>query len=331
MLKREENRMKRLLILMAAVMLVIGFVGYASADYIDTTGPTGEYYQYATFSVGSSAYLGGGDVDAYGNTIYVNRDGIHLDVYTVTLQDTDGDGVLEPDQHPDNPDATGPMEARTLTYVTTYDVPHLEVTTVGEIYAASDRVYFLGDDSQGDIWEYVFATGSTNVVVDSSAGVSPQGSYGLSHLGYDDVNNKWYASCEAARKVYSWNGSFWVEEFTYASLAGSHMDGLEVVTDPETNIPYVYVSDMTSDFLGQWKYDSNTSSWVEENLFAYAGTAGDVEGLGFGALGHFWATTGFASSGTLYEIGGGELGGYIPPSGAQPVPEPATLLLLGGV
>jgi len=50
-------------------------------------------------------------------------------------------------------------------YVTTYDVPHLEVATVGEIYAASGRVYFLGDDSQGDIYEYIFSSGLTNVVV----------------------------------------------------------------------------------------------------------------------------------------------------------------------
>ena len=109
------------------------------------------------------------------------------------------------------------------------------------------------------------------------------------------------------------------------------MDGLEVVTDPATNIPYVYVSDMTSDYLGQYRYDSSGSppGWVMENLFAYSGTAGNVEGLGFGALGHFWATTGFANAGTLYEIGGGELGGYIPPPPSGPIPEPSTLVLLG--
>ena len=311
---------------MMALVLAMSFPMIASADYIDTTGPTGEYYQYATFSVGDgSGYLGGGDVDSYGDLIYVNRDGDHLDVYQVTLLDSDLDGVLEPDQHPDNigpdgipgtaDDAVGPMEQRTLTYLTTYNVPHLEVATVGEIYAAVDRVYFLGDDKEGDIYEYVFSTGITSVVVDSSVDVT--GSYyGLSHLGYDDVNDKWYAGQEVSdpnrRRVYSWNGSSWVFEFDFASLGGGHMDGLEVVTDPSTNIPYVYVSDMTSDYLGQWRYDSATASWVEQNLFKYSGTAGNVEGMGFGALGHFWATTGFASSGTLYEIGGGELGGYVP-------------------
>lgn len=313
--------MKKVLLAQACLFLVSGYLSTASADLISTTGPTGEYFQYASFSVGSSAYLGGGDVDAYGNTIYVNRDGYHLDVYTVSLADTDGDGVYEPDQHPDNPDATGPMEARTLTHVTTYNVASLDTATIGEIYAASDGVYFLSE-SNGGINHYNTTTGVTTQVV-SSPGVN------LSHLGYDDVNNKWYASNESSRTVYSWDGTSWVAEFSFESLAGGHMDGLEVVTDTTTNTPYVYVSDMTSDYLGQWTWDATTSSWVEVNLFEYNGTAGYVEGLGFGALGHFWSTTGFANSGTLYEIGGGDLGGYIPDDPDKPIPEPATMLLFG--
>ena len=124
--------MKRKLIVLGVVIALLAssvIPGIAIADFIDTTGPTGEYYQYAAFTKTSvSVYKGGGDVDSYGDTIYINRDGTNLDVYQVTLNDTDGDGFYEPDQHPDNPDATGPIEQRTLTYVTSYNIPDLPVS-----------------------------------------------------------------------------------------------------------------------------------------------------------------------------------------------------------
>lgn len=291
-------------------VLLLALPATAVADYIDTTGPTGHYYEYAVFTTSDgSGYKGGNDVDAYGDLIYVNRSGGNLDVYQVTLLDSDGDGVAEPDQHPNNigpdevagtaDDQIGPMEERTLTYLRTYSIPELSSPSVGELYAAADRIYFLGQD-EGDVYQYVFATNVTSKVVDSPY-------FNLSQLGYDDVNHVWYASRESERTVYSWNGTAWVPCFTYQSLAGGHMDGLEVITD-KTGTPYVYVSDMTSDYIGQWKYDSDTSSWKEENLFAYTDATGaDVEGMGFGALNHIWVT----SWDSLYELGGGKLGEYL--------------------
>ena len=47
------------------------------------------------------------------------------------------------------------------------------------------------------------------------------------------------ASNESARIVYSWDGSSWVQQFTYVNLAGSHMDGLEVVRLPVVLLPFV--------------------------------------------------------------------------------------------
>jgi hypothetical protein len=309
-------------------MLASGLALNVEALPIGGTTPTGDYFQYAYFTMTGSSFLGGQDVDTYGNRIYVNRNGLNLDVYDVTLHDTDGDGVMEPDQHPDNPDATGPMETRTLDYVTTYDIPELDSASVGELYAASDRIYFAGED-EGDIYQYIFSGAGSGVatkVVDSES------YFNLSQIGYDDVNDVWYGSNESNRYVYSFDdvSSSWVFEFEYPNLTGGHMDGLEVVTDPSTSIPYVYVSDMTSDFLGQYRYD-DTEGWVQENLFAYTGTGADVEGMGFGGLGHFWATGWYE----LYEIGGGDLGGYIPGDGdgdgddGHDVPEPGTLALLG--
>jgi hypothetical protein len=302
-------------------MLASGLALNVEALPIGGTTPTGNYFQYAYFTTFGSSFLGGQDVDTYGNRIYVNRNGLNLDVYDVTLHDSDGDGVMEPDQHPDNPDATGPMEERTLEYVTTYDIPELDVASTGELYAASDRIYFAGED-EGDIYEYVFGGTGATKIIDTDY-------FNISQIGYDDVNDVWYSSDEVGRDVYSYDSGTnnWVFEFEYPSLAGGHMDGLEVVTDPGTGTPYVYVSDMTSDFLGQYRYD-DTEGWVQENLFAYTGTGADVEGMGFGALGHFWAT-GWSE---LYEIGGGDLGGYIPGDGdgddGHDVPEPGTLALL---
>ncbi|WPD24301.1 MAG: hypothetical protein SD837_07005 [Candidatus Electrothrix scaldis] len=277
----------------------------ATADYINTTGPTGHYYQYAIFTTSNSEFKGGYDVDSYGDLIYINRGG-QIDVYQVTLQDSDEDGVLEPDQHPQNiggdetpntgDDQIGPIEERKLTYLKTYSIPELGGQGASELYAVADRVYFIGRDK--NIYQYVFATGTTSKVIDSN-GFSP------SQLGYDDVNHVWYASNESSRTVYSYDGTAWVPCFTYANLAGGHMDGLEVIPDCN-GTPYVYISDMTSDYIGQWKYNPDTGSWKEENLFAYSDTNGSyVEGMGFGALKHIWVT-----GGSLYELGGGKLGDY---------------------
>ena len=86
-------------------------------------------------------------------------------------------------------------------------------------------------------------------------------------------------------------------------MAGSHMDGMEVVVSPKTKEQYVYVSDMTSDFIGQYKRGDN-GGWVQEKLYEYNdSTKSMVEGFGFGTLSHFWATGGTY----LYELGGGDI------------------------
>jgi hypothetical protein len=87
------------------------------------------------------------------------------------------------------------------------------------------------------------------------------------------------------------------------------MDGLEVVTDPQTGTPFVYVSDMTSDFIGQYRKDPE-DGWVQHNLFEYDGTVGAVvEGMGFGPNLHFWVSSGSG----LAEVGGGDLQEFVEP------------------
>ena len=103
----------------------------------------------------------------------------------------------------------------------------------------------------------------------------------------------------------------------------NHADGLEFVRNTD-GTGYMYVSDMTSDYIGQWELDDSDGSWTETNLFDYAGgTALDVEGMGFGALGHFWAS----DWNSVYEVGGGDMGGYTPPPEVKVIPAPGAILL----
>ncbi|MCD6498798.1 MAG: hypothetical protein J7M25_10945 [Deltaproteobacteria bacterium] len=278
---------------------------------------TGEYYKYARFTQedGLVNYCFVSDVDSFDDLIYVHAvpapcpgsyGGVQgqIDVYKVTLQDSDDDGTPEPDQHPDNPDNTGPIEQRVLTYVTTYQWP-IGPVHHSEIYATEDKLYFPGMDEV--FVEYDIASGTTVNIVDGSL----LGNWGISQVGYDEDNDIWYFSSEAARRVYSYAPqlSAWVPEFNYPDMSGDHMDGMEFVKDPNTGIGYVYVSDMTSDYIGQYSKDA-TGNWQQVNLFHYTDSdVESVEGMGFGVLHHFWV--GGWSAGSVYELGGGDLGQYI--------------------
>jgi hypothetical protein len=265
--------------------------------------PTGTYYLFGYFEQGSSEFKGGYDVDGYEDLLYVNRS-TQLDVYRVTLADTDVDGKHEPNQHPENKDNPGPMEERILKFVKTYTNVKLGQPSVAEIFAEKDRIYFLRrDGSYENIYEFIFATGQTNLVM--------QNNIRLSCIGYDDNKKQWYGAYNSANRVvfaHYPKGNGFAAQFWYPDLAGSHLDGIEVVTDPKTKRSYVYVSDMTSDFLAQYYLDPLTGKWVQKNVFEYKETKNQyVEGMGFGAFQHFWATSGRA----LYEVGGGDLQKYV--------------------
>jgi hypothetical protein len=270
---------------------------------VGTNVPTGEYYQFADFTTGATVFMGGYDVDSFEDRLYVLNFSNSIDVYQVTLLDSDGDGMLEPNQHPDNPEEMGPIEQRTLAYVESiagFGTPNLSSS---ELYVLADRLYIGGSQ----LTENVLGVGTTVITT------PPPWASWFAQIGYDEVNGVWYASNESARRVFQHDAATntWGLAFLYPELAGDHMDGLEIVTDPNTGTPYVYVSDMTSDFIGQYRMDP-VQGWVQENLFSYAGTSGaPVEGMGFGALNHFWATAGSS----VYEVGGGDLSDYIEPPG----------------
>ena len=309
--------MKKLLIVMTVLMLVMGFAFTASA---------GSYYLYADFTTGNSSFLGGYDVDSYGNYIYVNR-GNQIDRYTLTTLDSDSDGKVEPDQHPSNigpdgisgtaDDKVGPMETRTLTHDTTYSVSEIGSQSVSEIYATANGLYFLDDYS--DVSYYDFSTSNVTQVTAVS-------STNLSQLGRAS-DGTWWASSEN-NNVYSYNDSTntWDYKFTHTNFSGGgHLDGLELAfldtTDDGVDNPveYIFISDMYADNIGR---DNSSGTQLESYSYPGSGSSIVVEGMGFGANNHFWMT----GSDHLYEVGGGAFAGIKPD---DTVPEPATMLLLG--
>ena len=271
---------------------------------VGTATPTGEYFQFADFQTGATQFSGGYDVDGYDDLLYVLNGSI-VDVYQVALLDSDGDGQLEPNQHPNNPDAMGPIEERTITKLSSLAAFGTPFGSVSELFALGDRVYMGGTQ----LTENIIGVGTSVVTT------PPGGWFGayFSQIGHDDVHNVWYASNESNRRVMQYDASdnSWGIAFYYPPLAGDHMDGMEVVPSPTTGVVYVYVSDMTSDFIGQYRLHPQ-QGWIQENLFSYFGTAGVVvEGMGFGPLNHFWATGGSS----VYELGGGDLAEFTDPPG----------------
>jgi hypothetical protein len=289
-------------------LALAGGMGIASANHIslDLTSPDGNYYVYSTESTSSLLSGVGGsiyDVDAYDNYVYANIGNGNIARWTVGLS-----GGTDPNLHPDNPDATGPMVTRTFTDRTIYDSTGISTPSQSEIYATEDTLYYRSGSS---LVGYDLASGLTTTVIPTGVGHM---------LAYDDVNDVWYMANETPRAVYSWNGTTWVEEFSFDSMAGSHMDGMEFVNGS------MYVSDMTSDYMLQATYNTGTGDWDKTNLFAYNDPTGTVvEGMGFGTFDHFWVGAGSM----LIEIGGGELQDVVDNGGPHSVPEPASLALMG--
>jgi hypothetical protein len=281
------------------------------------TTPTGTYYQYSVNPLAADGFSTVCDVDADGDRIwfvaYTGGGQLTIGAYDVTILDSDGDGEIEPNQHPDDPENTGPIEERVFTFVQSFPISNSgAVPHTMELHATSTTIYFAGPSQ---VSAYDIATGTVSSEAAAPPWLAGQPYPYLAFLGYDELTGAWYSGNESARRVFQYDPetSTWGYAFEYPLLAGDHMDGMEVVTDESTGTAYVYVSDMTSNFIGQYRHDP-LLGWVQENLFTYAEANGEVvEGFGYGALRHFWV--GSWTQNSFYEIGGGDLTQYLEPPG----------------
>ncbi|ORJ59884.1 PEP-CTERM sorting domain-containing protein [Geothermobacter hydrogeniphilus] len=298
------------------------------------------YYEFSVFT-GVPAYSVY-DVATYGNEIYY---GGGPSVYRTSVSIADTAKADEPYYLADGTTLNPNYQPRSFSSpvaisLSGYD-GSLNSSSVGEMYVDDSYLYTLGYKQnvtaagyRNEVVKFDKATGNYVETVASTptagGAITGTGWGNFSLLSYG--GGKWWVGNED-REVYSLTpgDSDWTYQFTWANMAGSHGDGLEFVNG------YLFVSDMTSNYIAQWGMGDNPDTeatetgWNEWNRFAYdeiLGTSGkDVEGMGFGALNHFWAGNGTY----LYELGGGEIQQYLGggDDGPPPVPEPGTLFLLG--
>ena len=270
--------LKKLLISIVAIV-VLGQNLYSS----------NEYYKYGAWTpdghgasdiggfIDKNGLLGGTNGDQY---IFFRENNIGY-IYKVEVN---GD----PNMHPDNPDATGPIAPRTFTYINQFPVNH-SYATGGEFYIDNTGIYY-GSGRGIKKWDFNLVSQpdeiSSNLTSDT--------------LAKNITTGEWWTAT-SNRGIYKYNNTThtWESQFTYPSLAGSHHDGLEIINNQ------LFISDMTSDKI--IVYDINTTTGVVDDTSSYKEytyTSGpDVEGMGFGPNKHFWIASGWG--GTLYEVGGG--------------------------
>ena len=265
--------------------------------------PTYEFLTYANFGSDNSCYTPGQGVGGYENRLYVARGDVCY-VYNVSIPEGE-----DPDTHPNNPEAPGPMATRSLNLIETYNFAADCGWSGGhhaEFYVEENYIYYGPDRyGVGGIEKWAKNPDGTfgayhGRVKDKNGNPIPVPPINGETFTYDPATNAWY-TCTRGRAVYSFDmdaDTSWQYEFTYPTYEGSHHDGLEFVNG------FLWISDMTTNWIGQWKKNPD-GSWEEVARFYYDNPIeDDVEGMGFGPLGHLWVT----GWNRLYEIGGKELG-----------------------
>jgi len=290
------------------------------ANDVGPIGPIGggdpnnpDYFIYAVFDTNLSGTFGpDGWVGSDGTDRIIYVSGSTAYIHTVTIPEG-----TSADTHPNNPYDTGPMEPRTFTLERTFALGDYSFGHSAEFYVDAENNEIYVKSSSTGILKFVFDPAAANPVAGGPAGnyvfdstIAPSfeaGSMGPQTLAYDEENDIWY-SCTDRFEMYRYDGSWgpdgtWEWIFTYPEKTGaSHHDGMEFFDG------YLWIGDQLGDWILQYTPDG-----VLVNEFYHEALPYDLEGMGFGALNHFWIGS-FA--GFITEFGGGVLqqvlGGEIP-------------------
>jgi hypothetical protein len=294
-------RFKTVLLAAAIVCVIMAAQSVQAADY----------YNYGSFNPGKGYVTGmGGYVDTNGYIEGISGgeylfftggpsySGNHYAyIYRV---DTAGD----PSLHPDNPDATGTIATRTFTQVgDSYYMGNYHAGHENAFYVNDTGIYYGADDFGVTHWDFGWAD---RTVIAPTTPVTTQ------TFAYDEIGDNWWAG-DGSRNLYMYDGTSWVYQGTHKELGGGHHDGMTIIDGK------MFVSDMTSDVLAMYNLDGSINWANPDEEFSYSESA-PVEGMGYGPNNHIWISG--WSSGTFYEIGGGELQQHI-----DPIPAPGAILL----
>jgi len=278
---------------------------------INVSAAADEYYIYSTYDpagVGIINSAGGyieyqGIPDVWGDEIqYVyflsGYTGYKVRVKTI---DGDGDGKIDPRQHPNHyiSEYQGPIEPRQFEIVSSKNLAGYASGHTEEFHIDSSGVYLGAYPNGINKWDHNWN------YIGKIANRPPSRT---ETLAYNPGENVWYAGGRY-RTVYELSdsdndGSFldetWKAIFTHPSYGGGHHDGMEYVGG------YLWISDMTSDVIGKWWYNPTSLNWEELDRYSYTESA-YVEGMGFGPNDHFWVT---GSTSYIYELGNEITKGY---------------------
>jgi len=295
--------MKRIVLSVVAISIVM------IVARVLTTIPMGradaaDYFVYTTLNTGVAGSYG---VDGYVGSDGVDRiifySGSTAYIYTVTVP-----AGADRNMHPDNPEAPGPVAPRTFTLEKTFDLG-ASCSHECEFYVdAGNNVIYFG--ATVGIRRYVYVAG--NYVYNGS--VAPpapsEEGYGTQSLGYDPGSDTWYAGSIAwnndpgvtLRDMWKYDGSqgnsgIWQLAFQYTTPEGTdpmtHHDGMEFING------YLWLADYVGDYIKQYTTDGS-----QVGVFWHEPLGHELEGMGFGALGHFWCGS---HGSAITEFGGGLL------------------------